>query len=405
MTKPLQPPPQNAISRPTYAAAFRCIGAECEDNCCHGWDIPVDKKTYDRYKTFPEENLGQIVAEFVTITTPAAPDPLYAQIHRLPSGQCAFFGSDKLCRIQKNYGARLLSASCSIYPRNLNLVDGELEGTLSLSCPEAARQVLLDPGFLNKSGSLYSGTFRTDNHFHPGNREPDGERLLAVRRHLLEVIRDRRLPLRDRLLQIGEICEKLQESNAFAENKPPNCGSKEPYPDANPAARLDLVLKLTAERAADRTCSPRFIELYWNLVETVGADAAETPGADLERFLSAEQKYLQPYLGQNPYLLENYLINYILLHLFPFGRTGSPSFQQKNPMQEFVLLAIQLIWLKGLMVGLAGIYRSSLGSAHIVYAVQAFTRAIENYPGIIGATMLEAEARGLINLSTVATLL
>jgi len=45
-------------SQPTYAGLFRCIGPVCEDTCCGGWDIPVDKITYQKYRTFPAEKLG-----------------------------------------------------------------------------------------------------------------------------------------------------------------------------------------------------------------------------------------------------------------------------------------------------------------------------------------------------------
>ena len=27
---------------PEYVENFKCIGGECEDNCCIGWDIDVD---------------------------------------------------------------------------------------------------------------------------------------------------------------------------------------------------------------------------------------------------------------------------------------------------------------------------------------------------------------------------
>ena len=33
---------------PKYVEKFKCIGGECEDNCCMGWDIDVDKKKIGR---------------------------------------------------------------------------------------------------------------------------------------------------------------------------------------------------------------------------------------------------------------------------------------------------------------------------------------------------------------------
>lgn len=51
-----------AMRQPTYAAAFRCIGPNCEDPCCGDWDIPVDRNTYRTYQQFPWEKLRSTVS-------------------------------------------------------------------------------------------------------------------------------------------------------------------------------------------------------------------------------------------------------------------------------------------------------------------------------------------------------
>jgi len=40
--------------RPQYTKAFQCIGSECEDTCCHGFAVAIDKATYLRYEGNPE---------------------------------------------------------------------------------------------------------------------------------------------------------------------------------------------------------------------------------------------------------------------------------------------------------------------------------------------------------------
>lgn len=34
-----------------YYKAFKCIGNKCEDNCCKGWKITIDKKLIINIKT------------------------------------------------------------------------------------------------------------------------------------------------------------------------------------------------------------------------------------------------------------------------------------------------------------------------------------------------------------------
>ena len=34
---------------PKYMLTFKCIGSECVDTCCAGWDINIDEDTYEKY--------------------------------------------------------------------------------------------------------------------------------------------------------------------------------------------------------------------------------------------------------------------------------------------------------------------------------------------------------------------
>ena len=202
-------PEKAGAKQPTYAGTFRCIGPQCEDTCCGDWDIPVDKITYLKYRQFPVKALGSLVSHFVSASEGNPHDNLYGSIRRKSDGSCPFFGEDRLCGIQKHYGAELLSSTCSVYPRSLAVVDGFLEGSLSLSCPEAARLVLLQENSTQKRGDLFSGQFRTDNVF--GLREHHGldAIVLQIRTLVVDLIRDRSRPIWQRLLMIAALCSRL----------------------------------------------------------------------------------------------------------------------------------------------------------------------------------------------------
>ena len=81
--------------------------------------------------------------ELVTINTDRASDDNYARIAS-PDPDCPFL-AEGWCSIQKNLGEQYLSIMCSQYPRVMNMVDDVLQRSLDLSCPEAARVMLLDP--------------------------------------------------------------------------------------------------------------------------------------------------------------------------------------------------------------------------------------------------------------------
>ena len=387
-----------APARPTYAAAFQCIGPQCEDHCCQDWAIPVDRRTYEKYRQFPPDRLGTIVSNFVTIT-PNAPDPLHALIHHAPSGCCAFFTSDRLCSIQAEYGPALLSSTCSIYPRALNTVQGTIEGSLHLSCPEAARNVLLNPLAMHISGNLHSGAFRIDSAAHlpfhqAGQAYKPYPGYLAVRELLLTILRDRARSIEQRILLIGAVCERLQQVQSSAQQADiPNILADYQHIierqqliselDSLPAApqlQLDVILKLMAHRIAKSANQPRFTETCTRFLEGIGYDPDSSPAERTRRYTDAYWNYYQPFFAARPHSLENYLINYTYQTLFPFGRAGSPHFQQQSILDEYILMATHFAWLRALLIGVAGAFKDSFAEAHLVQTVQSFCRAIEHQP-------------------------
>ena len=48
---------QRTIHVPAYMKNFSCLGSTCEDTCCSGWTIDIDKKTYEFYENNPEVDI------------------------------------------------------------------------------------------------------------------------------------------------------------------------------------------------------------------------------------------------------------------------------------------------------------------------------------------------------------
>ena len=415
------------IAPPTYAAAFRCIGADCEDPCCGSWDIPLDRKTYAAYQQFPAEKLGSLVSQFVSINTPepnapAPTDSLYARITQGPSGCCAFFGADRLCAIQQLHGPQLLSATCSIYPRSLSLVAGALEGSLSLSCPEAARFVLLAPDSLRVEGDLGAGDFRTDNVYHlahdsRGCGDKPQDAFLSIRALVLDMVRDRARPLWQRLLLIGALCQRLDgvSSTTSGESIPailhdyrrvletPGLPAELESLPSQPRLKLEIIFALTDGRVRDAAAGERFLDVFWNFVE--GIASSDGAGDDAERFLRAEADYARPFFESVPFLLENYLINSIFQNLFPYGRAGSADFAPRSIFGEYLRMTTQFAWVNALLVGIAGHYKKAFCADHVVKTIQSFTRNVEHYPDVLESIDAYISRRGLDSLPGMAILL
>ena len=412
-------------TRPTYAANFHCIGASCEDMCCREWAIPLDKETYKQYQKFPKNRLGSIVSQYVSINaTPNAPDAIFARIEPTSSGCCPFFGPDRLCAVHKEYGAGLLSSTCSIYPRALNMVDGILEGALFLSCPQAARDVLLVPDSVQASGNLFSGEFRTDNAFHLGSNGTNPvykpySYFKPIQSVIIETIKDRSFPLWQRVVLIGSLCKSLDRVTAAQEEKAIPAiledhrqamkldtlrASLDSVP-AQPQLKLSVILRLTNARVQDNASGTRFRDTFWTFIEGIGSTLDGTDKDDIQRYLEAEQRYYRPFFAQSPFILENYLLNYVFQHLFPFGGGNNPRIKATQMFEEYILLATQFAWINTLLIGVAGHYKEEFAGEHVVQVVQSFCRATEHNPGILKSINAFMASLQLDNLQGMALML
>ena len=46
------------VIRPAFWRKFRVIGGKCTDNCRVGWEICIDRETWEKYQKLPGE-LGE----------------------------------------------------------------------------------------------------------------------------------------------------------------------------------------------------------------------------------------------------------------------------------------------------------------------------------------------------------
>jgi len=139
---------QTRLIRPTFAEKFQCIGSACEETCCQTWTVPIDQATYEKYQNMPDVPLRSLIQASVKGPDPnkEAPKPhSFGTIQMNAANKCPMLSEHNLCRVHSECGEEYLSHVCATYPRIIDYVANVQEKSLSLSCPEAARQVLLDP--------------------------------------------------------------------------------------------------------------------------------------------------------------------------------------------------------------------------------------------------------------------
>lgn len=117
---------------PHYYKKFHCTASECEDTCCAGWEIMIDKKSLETYKN-AEGPFGNRLHNSINWK-----EGSFSQYHH----RCALLNEENLCDLYTEMGPDSLCKTCRTYPRHIEEFDGVREYSLCMSCMEAAGIVL-----------------------------------------------------------------------------------------------------------------------------------------------------------------------------------------------------------------------------------------------------------------------
>lgn len=127
---------------PKYVTQFQCIGGDCPDTCCAGWQISIDKQTFSDYRRVVHPALKPLLKANLEQDDKSSRQR-YGKLNlRESDGRCAMHSSQGLCSVHQHLGEAALSDTCYHYPRMVQQYGDRFEQCLSLSCPEAARLAL-----------------------------------------------------------------------------------------------------------------------------------------------------------------------------------------------------------------------------------------------------------------------
>jgi lysine-N-methylase len=386
--------------QPRSYHAFRCIGAACEDTCCVGWIVNVDKGTYENYRSCDDAELGPRLHELVTINTDSSSDDNFARI-ALNGPACPFL-AEGLCAIQKKLGEEYLSMMCSAYPRVMNVLDDVLQRSLDLSCPEAARIVLLDPNpmrFDEEEGPPHDprlghlSVLRTTD----AESAKPYTHFRKIRAFVISLLQYRAYPLSKRLVILGSLCDQLQEMTTTGRNgETPEVldayrdgvdrdlfGEAIKSHQPQPAAQLELVLELIVGRISSDFTAPRLLACYQKFMQAMEW-TAESSMTDIgRRYAAAHSQYFQPFLTRHQHMLEHYLVSYVHRTLFPLGpqesTRGLSVHHVANTIREQCLLMMAYYAIvQTLLIGMAAWHKTEFGAGHAIQLIQSFTKAFEH---------------------------
>ncbi len=367
---------------------FQCIGAACEDTCCEGWGVSVDKATYDKYQRCGGDHaeLGAKLQRLVTIKN--ADSQLHFASIAMNDGRCAFLTDERLCRIQDELGEDYLSHTCATFPRVFHMLGRQRERSLDLSCPEAARLVLLDEkplAFIRDAGGVGAAAVVWADGC-------DG----ALRRMVVALLQNRDYSVAQRLVLVGRICDgwsaladasatddaKLQFVERFAEavGETVYKGSLL-MGEIDAAKQLSIILEIMVARLRFDYVSPRYLALCRDFGNGLRLEAGATLEDMGRRYADVYQNHYALLMRRHEYLLEHYLVAYAFKTMFPFGSPGVrrlPGQGASGVIAQYMLMASYFSIAKALMIGLAGQRGRTLAVDDVVRSIQSVSRTMEH---------------------------
>jgi lysine-N-methylase len=366
------------------------------------------------------------------VTINSAPnEDNYARI-QLSSPACPFL-SEGWCAIQKKLGEEYLSVMCSAYPRVMNVVDDVLQRSLDLSCPEAARLVLLDPNpieFDEEEGpardprlghlSILSTALDASN----GKSDKPYRHFREIRGFVIWLLQYRNYPLWKRLAILGAFCDQLQEMaatgrgaetpdvlQAYREGMGGNVfGEALNTHSPRPAAQLELVLELIVGRISSDFTAPRLLDCYRKFMQAMEWTTESSMDDIGRRYAAACSQYYEPFMSRHDYILEHYLVSYVHRTLFPLGaqqssRSLSVPYIAKTIGEQCLVMMVHYAIIQTLLIGLAAWHKQQFGAEHAILVIQSYTKAFEHSPSFPERAVKIVGDKGLKTCASLAILI
>ena len=182
--------------RPVYYEKFQCIADRCTITCCQEWKIGVDNETNRKWKKLlPPDTVVDKKKNLSAYTVKKDGMRVIAldEKHR-----CPFLNEEKLCRLLCTYTDRVLSDTCTQFPREVHRFSTHEEETLMPCCP-AVIDIWKDAKEIV---------------FPKVDREYK-DLLFAIREHMMELLEDSTQRLEDQLKQGFYILLELNKQDSL----------------------------------------------------------------------------------------------------------------------------------------------------------------------------------------------
>ena len=336
---------------PEYMQDFKCIGKDCIDSCCIGWNIKIDKATYKKYKNSTNKEIKSISQKSLV------KDDLKSNINYgkfiNKNNCCPFLTEEKLCNAFKLIGQESLSIGCSTYPREITMFDkiGFISG--SLSCPEIARLCLTKRDLKIKTfkKKKLPNIFNSHNVYSPQTKKKLPDKKLKFIQEVFSKANDHNTIfeiLKQIIISYDKISSSKSSINNFLKNEKEKIKKELLYNDTNIMATF-CFSKLVGSNKSKNLSSvglsnskgefrdSRFRKICKK--SALESDYLFTPKTTfVKRFVDVYNTKFRKFKKENDFIFKNYFIN-------EFLRNIDSNINSKNSLNNFIRAIILFITL------------------------------------------------------------
>lgn len=392
------------VKRMNYMKTFKCIGGSCPDNCCIGWDVDIDKKTYDKYKTASSSTLhSRFDLEVIKNKDCYDKEIDYGRMVLKASKRCPFLNEEALCDIQMTHGEDFLSKVCNAYPRVVNLVDGQLELSATISCPEVARVVLLeDCNLETEIAEMDTERFiiaKQVNTKDKSLKAHPAKYFNELRTFAMSTIAHANYSLEEKLWILGKVHHELLPLHSGGDlnsipsvlKKATKAIDKDDYRaylkrmKSNPPYQLRLFNKYTRVLHGDRQIAEQRFGRYFDMaIKGLNLQSKKTNEKSINLYKEMLDTQVQPFMRQFEKVFEHYILNAMYEGMYPFSEEG-------DPYAGYTMLIMRYLMLKVLLAGILA-SGEELNIELLMNLIPSFSKTLEHHKSFMTTTLNEMMA-------------
>ncbi|SFC47664.1 flagellin lysine-N-methylase [Clostridium uliginosum] len=372
---------------PLYLKEFKCIGGECEDTCCVGWDVDIDKSTFKQYYKVQDKDMKKMFQKNVHNNNNYYSDEVdYGKVKLKNGKRCPFLDENNYCIIYSKVGEEYLSNVCTSFPRITNKIDGYYEMSLDVACPEAARILLL-----KKDGIEFKESEETlGKHILSSNLDTKSKEfknspikyLKEIRDFSIKIIKNRKFDLSERIFILGDFLKELEGeldynyngvSKFINEYKINSINSSYKKDKLNYTFEVSFFKKMIDDlNVFKEVDSISFQEYTKELIAGFNFNEIKDMNKYSEVYKNGFDLYFKKFINNNSYIFENYLVNFMYKNLFPFSETESV-------FDGYIMLLTRYSFIRFYLIGIFLFNKDTYSPDSIARFIQVFSKTIEHH--------------------------